>query len=599
MLLSNQYFSRRLLRRFIALDVSLADVANAHGVIKKQIKECEKNVLKSKSDFETDDFTIPKYVANMNESIAGAVLIDSNMDFTAVWRVFKPDLDLRILCKSPKFCEWMERVGLTLHKESTHSNSHLLLMDTEVDPSFPPNLPINQLEDVLGHCFRDPSLLASTIVHPSWSQSGHRFRRLRNLGHVCLKFFLLRSMMSSFPDMTPDLLTTIRASIFNNRALTIRMLQKFESAGFPVETFLHASEKMIQEIFSWKAKYRNLTAPNARPPTDEASVVSLLAASRESPTCLLDMFEAMVGAIYWDCDMDATRVWKILKDELVVAWSVDQNGAYIPVLISAAQGADMNNLVATTAAKQSILGYEFKNQKLLNEIVSQGQSTFHSLAMFQMLQLSHYRFLGSHVLELCGAKALLEKHPSTPAVALSKYISLATSGLALIPEATHELTEIFGSSTMENTKITPDLVAGVMYVDSDFQVNEVMRIFEPRFQKVFQSMTIQLTQQDFATDPPTDSSQSPNAAPTEVPPHILRASKTHENPISEIVRFGQAKRMAVRFQVEGPFGEKHDPRFFVVCRVGADVKTQGEGSSKQAAKSAAAILAIEAIKNVN
>ncbi|XP_048014022.1 double-stranded RNA-specific adenosine deaminase-like [Megalobrama amblycephala] len=69
-----------------------------------------------------------------------------------------------------------------------------------------------------------------------------------------------------------------------------------------------------------------------------------------------------------------------------------------------------------------------------------------------------------------------------------------------------------------------------------------------------------------------------------------------ERPVSAIYAFGQRKGLEVAFIVEAPSGPEHVPRFTARARVGREQFPEGSGSSKKAAREAAAQAALEELR---
>lgn len=108
-LVSNSFFARRLYRKFLDAGLEISDfIVTKSEEIREDIREfCnlfvvdDDDLLKSlqinntpRLEREGDDFKFPKTIGDFYESIAGAILVDSDWNLTVMWEVFHQDLML-------------------------------------------------------------------------------------------------------------------------------------------------------------------------------------------------------------------------------------------------------------------------------------------------------------------------------------------------------------------------------------------------------------------------------------------------------------------------------------------------------------------------
>jgi len=136
-----------------------------------------------------------------------------------------------------------------------------------------------RLEDTIGHEFRDRSLLERAVTHPSLAQDRldglQSYQRLEFLGDAVLQLILTESLYDLYPSEREGVLSKRRSALANG-------------------TFL---ANLAREI--------GLDGALRLSASEEAS------GGRQRDAALEDAFEALVGAIYLDSDID--RVRRVLR----------------------------------------------------------------------------------------------------------------------------------------------------------------------------------------------------------------------------------------------------------------------------------------------
>jgi ribonuclease-3 len=141
---------------------------------------------------------------------------------------------------------------------------------------------VESLEERIGHKFRNPLLLAEALTHPSLRHEAQQFhfdnQRLEFLGDAVLQLVVTEHLYANFEDKAEGELTKLRSRLVSREALTV-----------------HAA---VLELGRFVMMGRG----------EEAS------GGRERNSTLADSFEALVGAIYLDSDLDTVR--KFILDHI-------------------------------------------------------------------------------------------------------------------------------------------------------------------------------------------------------------------------------------------------------------------------------------------
>ncbi|HVS51229.1 MAG TPA: ribonuclease III [Opitutaceae bacterium] len=135
--------------------------------------------------------------------------------------------------------------------------------------------PLDQLQARIGHAFRDRSLLARAITHPSFlpehPEAAESNQRLEFLGDAVLQLVLTEALFQLFPADREGVLSKRRAALANGTFLA----QLAREIGLDACLRLGTSEEST--------------------------------GGRDRASSLEDSFEALVGAIYLDAGLDAAR----------------------------------------------------------------------------------------------------------------------------------------------------------------------------------------------------------------------------------------------------------------------------------------------------
>jgi ribonuclease-3 len=133
-----------------------------------------------------------------------------------------------------------------------------------------------ELEDLLGHRFRDPDLLRTALTHASRSYeegNGSANERLEFLGDAILDLVVAELLFETQPEWREGELTRARAALVNRRAL----------AGRARELDLGRHARLGR--------------------------TEVQGGGAEKDSILANLFEAVVGALYLDGGLEATRAF--------------------------------------------------------------------------------------------------------------------------------------------------------------------------------------------------------------------------------------------------------------------------------------------------
>ena len=135
--------------------------------------------------------------------------------------------------------------------------------------------PVNPLEERIGYKFRNPLLLAEALTHPSLGHETQRHhfdnQRLEFLGDAVLQLVITEKLFAQFPMEAEGRLTKLRSRLVSREAL------KVHAATLDLGRYLMLGRG------------------------EEAS------GGRERNSTLADAFEALIGAIYLDSDLETVR----------------------------------------------------------------------------------------------------------------------------------------------------------------------------------------------------------------------------------------------------------------------------------------------------
>ncbi len=136
--------------------------------------------------------------------------------------------------------------------------------------------PRHVLEPVFGHVFADPALLELALTHPSHAHEqgqGRGNERLEFLGDAVLDLVVAELLFAAHPDWEEGLLTRVRSSLVNTRALAAR------ARSADLGAHLHLGRTEVR------------------------------AGGADKDSILACALEAVIGALYLDGGLAPARAW--------------------------------------------------------------------------------------------------------------------------------------------------------------------------------------------------------------------------------------------------------------------------------------------------
>ncbi|XP_025190355.1 endoribonuclease Dicer-like [Melanaphis sacchari] len=164
------------------------------------------------------------------------------------------------------------------------------------------------LEERIGYSFKNKHLLAQALTHPTYHfGSIDCYQRLEFLGDALLDFLITTYIIEHCHQKTPGEITDIRSSLVNNltfSSLSIRIgLHRFILAKSP------DMSEAIDRFYKHQQKNNHKIGHDVLYLIEEDDCYA--AESIDVPKALGDLFEALIGAIYLDCNRDLNFVWTI------------------------------------------------------------------------------------------------------------------------------------------------------------------------------------------------------------------------------------------------------------------------------------------------
>ncbi|CAG9860697.1 unnamed protein product [Phyllotreta striolata] len=165
------------------------------------------------------------------------------------------------------------------------------------------------IERLIGYEFKDKGYLLQAMTHATYSpnRQTRSYERLEFAGDAVLDFLITCYIFENCEDMDPGRMTDLRSALVNNVTF----------ASFLVRLGLHkyilfANMKLQSKIDS----FANFMEQKNYVIDDEVLVLMeedevYMAESVDVPKVLGDVFEAVMGAVYFDSNFDLSKVWNI------------------------------------------------------------------------------------------------------------------------------------------------------------------------------------------------------------------------------------------------------------------------------------------------
>ncbi|KAG8999978.1 Dicer-like protein 1 [Tulasnella sp. JGI-2019a] len=155
------------------------------------------------------------------------------------------------------------------------------------------------LHDGLGYQFNDPWLLVEALTHPSFqSQRTASYQRLEFLGDAVIDLFILQFVYRKFPQAPPGKLSHARDSAVCNFTLSAVAVKKLSLD----KVVFHTSQLLGEDMEDARVRFTTMSWTDVLSSTWKFDI----------PKALADLTEAVVGAIFVDCNYELATIFKVL-----------------------------------------------------------------------------------------------------------------------------------------------------------------------------------------------------------------------------------------------------------------------------------------------
>ncbi|CAF3752172.1 unnamed protein product [Rotaria sp. Silwood1] len=242
-----------------------------------------------------------KAFSDMIEAFIGAFLISSNYTTTI------------------KFMHWLGIDVIPVNKQGnimelpsvirSNATSDNQLQNHEIINKFFFDQAFNEIETKIQYVFQNKAYLIAAFTHPSNFSNPiiDSYERLEFLGDAILDFLVTRHVFVNYNEnMTPGRVTNIRQDLLNNDRLAYILV----ACGLHTK-ILYNSPGLFDEISTY-IHNENLFSKNQS--TDQYLNKNLDQwADSTAPKALADVFEALVGAIFFDSGNSLETVWQVIE----------------------------------------------------------------------------------------------------------------------------------------------------------------------------------------------------------------------------------------------------------------------------------------------
>ncbi|XP_039003747.1 ribonuclease 3-like protein 3 [Hibiscus syriacus] len=174
------------------------------------------------------------------------------------------------------------------------TNDSLASTQKSIESSKPPSL--DEVEAILGYEFKNKQLLEEAFTHASLGESISN-ERLEYVGDSVLNLVFTKEQYFEYPDLSPGTLTRLRAANVDSDKLA-RVAVKHG-----LHRFLRHKKPLLEE------QIQQFSEEIRRHPLHSNGQV-------EVPKAIADLVEAIIGAVFIDCNSSIDIVWKVFKDLL-------------------------------------------------------------------------------------------------------------------------------------------------------------------------------------------------------------------------------------------------------------------------------------------
>lgn len=166
------------------------------------------------------------------------------------------------------------------------------------------------LETALGYTFNDRSYLLQALTHASFPTNSVTgcYQELEFIGDAILDFFISSYIFQRCGNMDPGQLTDLRSALVNNNTLACITVRKRIHLHILYQNA--ALKETIDKFVEYQRKNHNRI-------TDQVDLLlteedKLLADFIDVPKVLGDVFESIIGAIFFDSGNDSHLTWQVI-----------------------------------------------------------------------------------------------------------------------------------------------------------------------------------------------------------------------------------------------------------------------------------------------
>ncbi|XWS09768.1 hypothetical protein CRYUN_Cryun39dG0017700 [Craigia yunnanensis] len=305
------------LRKDSVSNPKLARMAAKHGlyrfVRRKNTASLDHDVKKYEEEVKQGD-DHPDILADIVESLAGAVYLDVSFDLTGLWKIFGHilEVDEIMLPKdggdgSSEITGAQDELYGLCGKVDTVTTSFPSKMEASMDPPisynhvtptsspFKSEVSITAVDRILNYSFRNKRLLEEALTHSSYSDSTS-YQRLEFVGDAALGLALTNHVFLAYPKLDPGRLSLIRAANLSTEKL----------ARVAIKHSLFQFVRHNDNILEYKVR------EFAKVVSQEDDPVSY-GGSMKAPKILADIVESIAAAVYVDIDFNLTKLWVIFR----------------------------------------------------------------------------------------------------------------------------------------------------------------------------------------------------------------------------------------------------------------------------------------------
>lgn len=154
------------------------------------------------------------------------------------------------------------------------------------------------VEEITGYKFKNPDLLHQAFTHPSVPQNWASNDRMEYLGDSVLGLMIAKEHYFAYSDLSSEDLTDLRSVNVDTEKLA-RVAIKYN-----LQDHLRCQNHLFKEM-----RVEEFRSATLEYPLNSLGCIN-------PPKVLADIVEALIGAIYIDCNFSIDITWQAIKDML-------------------------------------------------------------------------------------------------------------------------------------------------------------------------------------------------------------------------------------------------------------------------------------------